>query len=267
VPPDEPPPPPPPPPPQLEVHAGVTGCTVTVTEQSAKIAAPGTVALYVVVVEGVTVVEPDGTVVKEPTPLSIDIEVAFCVAQLSVTDCPAVMVVAFAESERHAGTDDGGGVGGTQFGYVPVSPVAHDGGVTGGIQFGYVPVSPMAHSTGGVTDETDGVTSVVSVEPESVDGVAAHPASEHGGRVASGTASTSVEPESVEATALVSVLPESVEAAGVASVEPESVDGVAAHPASEHGGRVASGTASTSVEPESVETDGITAALPESVDC
>jgi hypothetical protein len=56
---------------------------------------PFAVRIYVVVLPGLTEIEPD--VPTEPTPLSIDMEVAFNTDQLKVVELPAVMVVGDAE--------------------------------------------------------------------------------------------------------------------------------------------------------------------------
>jgi hypothetical protein len=67
---------------------------------------PGPVAvrLYVVVLPGLTETEPD--VPTEPTPLSIDTEVAFVTDQLKVVEFPAMMVVGDAEKFEISGATD-----------------------------------------------------------------------------------------------------------------------------------------------------------------
>ena len=55
-----------------------------------------TVAIQVVSPVGCTTTEPELTGVTFPTPLSIEMDVAFLVSHDKVTDCPNVTVVAFA---------------------------------------------------------------------------------------------------------------------------------------------------------------------------
>jgi hypothetical protein len=108
---------------RLQVGAlGGGGTGVTVTEMAHVTVPPGplTVAVYVVLVVGETLLEPPETGVAAPMLLSIDMLVAFAVVHDSVEKPPEVMVVGIALSAqvgavgggRGGGTGGGGGSGG-----------------------------------------------------------------------------------------------------------------------------------------------------------
>ena len=101
--------------------------TFTVTTQGLLPVAPGTTPVYVVVVVGLTVLDPCGTCV-ELTPLMLIDGALSEVVQVRTTASPGATVVLSAESARQANTGDGGVVliftDAVQCAAEPVMPVA-----------------------------------------------------------------------------------------------------------------------------------------------